>query len=115
MLQQTTGHPGISRSIDRLSEQERAERDAARAPRIAAAKAHWRRLAEQKKWDEVHIPERCFRFVPDAAENLRETDSYRAKVLEAVGLAGKDAAGYDHLQPEAVSYTHLTLPTILLV
>ncbi|MEC7232780.1 MAG: hypothetical protein VXW31_07575, partial [Planctomycetota bacterium] len=96
----TSGHPGVSRSVDRLSEEERAARSAARRPRIEAAAKKWDEFSKAEQWDRVVMPDHCFRYAETEEKrfNARTTSEYQAAVLEAVGLSG-DFAGYLHLTP----------------
>ncbi|CAK0811447.1 unnamed protein product, partial [Prorocentrum cordatum] len=86
---------GVTRSVDKLSDAEMAERKARREPAAAAAKKKWAELAKKGDWDQVRMPGKCFRFA-EVKISPRRSAEYKAKVLEAVGLVG-ECAGYKHL------------------
>ena len=92
---------GVTRSADQLTEAQKAERRAARAPKIAAAAAKWAACAAARDWDQVRRLGKCFRFAA-VKESPRRTPEYKQKVLEAVGLVG-DCAGYKHLSKEELA------------
>ena len=89
---------GVTRTVDKLSDAELAERKAKRAPAAAAAEKRWRELAKKGDWDQVRMPKKCFRFA-GAEEASRRSPEYKAQVLTAVGLVG-ECAGYSHLGSE---------------
>ncbi|CAK0835569.1 unnamed protein product [Prorocentrum cordatum] len=86
---------GVTRSVDKLSDAEMAEKKARREPAAAAAKKKWAELAKKGDWDQVRMPGKCFRFA-EVKVSPRRSAEYKAKVLEAVGLVG-ECAGYKHL------------------
>ncbi|CAK0865466.1 unnamed protein product, partial [Prorocentrum cordatum] len=86
---------GVTRSVDKLSDAEMAERKARREPAAAAARKKWAELAKKGDWDQVRMPGKCFRFA-EVKVSPRRSAEYKAKVLEAVGLVG-ECAGYKHL------------------
>ncbi|CAK0832649.1 unnamed protein product, partial [Prorocentrum cordatum] len=86
---------GATRSVDKLSDAEMAEKKARREPAAAAAKKKWAELAKKGDWDQVRMPGKCFRFA-EVKVSPRRSAEYKAKVLEAVGLVG-ECAGYKHL------------------
>ena len=85
-----------------LKKRSEAEEKKAREEIAAEAKVardRWKRLADEKKWNEVKMPLSCYRFGTKVDSDPRASPEHVQAVLSAVGLADRKNPAYAHLGP----------------